>query len=315
MRCHVLLNARSGTAQELAITGEDLRRRLEAAGLEVSLDEDAEHPLGERVAKALKQDAKLLIAAGGDGTVTALARGVIDSSRILGVLPLGTANLLARDLSIPLDLDQWIETFSSMGPRRIDVGEVNGHIFLHKAVIGFVPGIAAGRELIRGRSDVGAQVGFLLYFLRRLLRARRLTVEVKPADGPPRIRRVQALAVASNAYEEGFARFFSRPRLDAGILTLYILKHLSLSDLARLFVAKLMGRWRDDDALEIESVEAVTIRSRRNFLKVMIDGEVDTLETPLHFTIRPGALKVLASPSAAQGSKSEAHPEQPAAEN
>jgi hypothetical protein len=200
----------------------------------------------------------------------------------------------AGDLSIPLDVEEWIAAFDAMRERRIDVGEVNGRIFLHKVVIGFVPGIAAGREYIRGRGGIGAVFGFLRYFFRRLFRARRLAVTIRPSDGPPRVIRVQALAVATNAYEEGFARFFSRPRLDAGTLTLYILKHLGVGDLARLLVAKLLGNWRGDAALEIESVESVTIRSARKSLNVMIDGEVETMQTPLDFTIRPGALRVLA---------------------
>jgi diacylglycerol kinase family enzyme len=235
-----------------------------------------------------------VIAAGGDGTVTALAEALAGGDKVLGILPLGTANLLARDLGIPLEIDDWIARLGSMEVRRIDAGEVNGRLFLHKVVIGFVPGIAAGRELIRGRGSIAAKFAFLRYFFRRLFRARRLAVEVRPADGPPRIRRVQALAVACNAYEEGFARFFSRPLLDAGILTLYILKHLGLGDLARLLVAKLLGNWHSDEALEIESVQAVTIRCSRKRLKVMIDGEVATFEAPLDFRIRPGAIKILA---------------------
>ena len=56
---------------------------------------------------------------------------------------------------------------------RIDVGEVNGRIFLHKVVVGVIPGVAAGREHIRGRHDTSAKIGFLRYFFRRLARARR----------------------------------------------------------------------------------------------------------------------------------------------
>jgi len=313
MRCHVLFNSQSGTALELGLTGEALRQRLEAEGHEAYVDDD-DRDLSGRIADAIAASTEIVVVAGGDGTVTAVAQAMLDSDKTMAVLPMGTANLLARDLGIPLELDEWLAAFELMQPRRIDVGEVNGLAFLHKVVVGFVPGIAAGRELLRGRDGIGARFGFLRYFFRRLFRSRRLAVEIATPDGEPRIHRVQAVAVASNAYEEGFARFFSRPRLDAGILTLYILKHLRITDLFRLCVAFLMGRWRDDEALDIESVEAVRIRSRKKSLKVMLDGEVTTLEPPLSFSIRPGALKVLAPPLAASDGTFEEVPALPVKE-
>ncbi|NMG41211.1 diacylglycerol kinase [Chelativorans sp. ZYF759] len=298
MRCHVIFNSNSGTALETGLTGDDLRDRLVDYGHEATVDADADRPLAERIAEAVASDAEVLVAAGGDGTVTALAGAMIDSDKALAILPMGTANLLARDLAIPLDLDEWLEGSAGMRVRHIDVGFVNGHLFLHKVVIGFVPGIAAGRELLRGRESFVAKLAFMRYFFRRLFRSRRLAVEIAHSDGERRIHRVQAVAVASNAYAEGFARFFSRPRLDAGILTLYILKHLSVGDLLRLCFGFLLGRWRSDDALQVESVEDVTIRSRKKSLNVMLDGEIVAIEPPLAFSIRPGALKVLAPPVA-----------------
>ena len=306
MRCHVLFNSHSGTALELGLTGEELRRRLEREGHEALVDDD-DRDLADRIADAMASDSEIVVVAGGDGTVTAVAQAALDSGKTLAILPMGTANLLARDLAIPLELEEWLPAFARMEPRRIDVGAVNRHIFLHKVVIGFVPGIAAGRELLRGREGLGAKLAFLRYFFRRLFRSRRLAVEITLADGERRIHRVQAVAVASNAYEEGFARFFSRPRLDSSILTLYILKHLGLGDLLRLSLGFLLGRWRSDEALQVESVDAVTIRGRKKTLNVMLDGEIVALEPPLAFSIRPGALKVLAPPVAQHEDRLEGH--------
>jgi len=307
MRCHILFNSNSGTALGSGLTGEELSERLSTEGHEATVDAESERDLETRIAEAVDNEADIVVAAGGDGTVTAIAEALVGTDKTMAILPMGTANLLARDLSIPLELDEWLPAFALMQPRRIDVGEVNGHLFLHKVVIGFVPGIAAGRELLRGRDGFGARLAFLRYFFRRLFRSRRLAVEIAHADGERRIHRVQAVAVASNAYEEGFASFFSRPRLDAGILTLYILKHLSLGDLLRLSAAFIMGRWRSDAALDIQSVQTVTIKSHKKTLNVMLDGEVLALEPPLAFSIRPGALKVLAPPVAVDDRSLEGH--------
>jgi diacylglycerol kinase family enzyme len=293
-RYYVLLNPRSGSALELGLTEARLARMMKEAGHDAVVDGDDQVPLKERIAAALSSPAEIVVAAGGDGTTTAIAEALVDSDKTLAILPLGTANLLARDLSVPLDLKHWLAALGGMETRLIDVGIANGRVFLHKVVIGLVPGIAAGREAIRGRDDMGAWLGFLRYLMRRIWRSRRLAVEIRPDNGPPRIVRVQALAVANNAYEEGFAHFFSRSRLDAGVLTLYILKHLSYGDLLRLLIGQFLGRWRNDAALGIETVKAVTVRSRKSAQNAMLDGEVVTLDVPMQFSVRPRALKVLA---------------------
>ena len=107
------------------------------------------------------------------------------------------------------------------------------------------------------------------------------------------------MGVACSAYDEGLGQFFSRSALDQGTLTLYILRHLTLGDVIRLTVEMLLGNWQKDDALSIESVDAVTITSRRQLLKVMLDGEIETLRTPLEFSIRARALSVIVQPAEA----------------
>ncbi|WMT90956.1 diacylglycerol kinase family protein [Pelagibacterium sp. H642] len=292
-RFHLVLNVNSGTVQALGVTEADLSAIFEARGLDVTIDADPDKQLSERIQTALESDADTIIAAGGDGTVTALATAVIDSDKNLAILPLGTANLLARDLGVPLDMEECVDALATMEPLAIDVSEVNGTIFLHKAVIGVIPELAAGREYIRGQG-VGAKIGYMRYFFRRIGRARRLALEIATGDGQTRIERVQAIAVASNAYDEGLGRFFHRDKLDTGLLTIYVLRHLNFGDMIKLATGMLAGHWRDYDALDISTAKTVTIRSKKPRLQLMIDGEVTSMEVPLNFKIYPRALSVLA---------------------
>lgn len=305
-RYHIVLNPQSGTALATGISAEELTRRFEAHGYSAVVEDGG--TLASRIEKALRSDAEVIVAAGGDGTVTALAGAMIDSDKTLAVLPLGTANLLAHDLGVPLDLDQTIAALGQMQKRLIDVGEVNGRIFLHKVVIGLIPGIAAAREQVRGRNDLRAKLEFVSHFFARILNARRIAVEINPREGEARVARVQSIAVANNDYDEGLGRFFSRERLDAGNLSLYVLKHLTLTDIARLTLGMLLGNWRQDEALEIANVSAVTVRTRKPRLRAMIDGEVETLAVPLTFRIRPAALSVLAPAAAGKGQAERAEP-------
>lgn len=296
---HILLNASSGTALAGGISPEELVRKFVELGYEVSIDADGKRPFAQRLATAHHSSAPVLVAAGGDGTATALAEVAARTGKQLAILPLGTANLLARDLRLPLTLDAWFAGLSGMIEQEIDVGEINGQLFLHKVVIGAIPGIAAVREKIRGNSSWGAKLGFATHFIRKLNNVRRFAVEVTPEDGTPYIHRVHSIAVVNNDYEEGLGKVFHRSRLDAGFLSLYVITSLSLSNALRLGLEMLLGSWREDQVLEVENVTSVTIRTRRRRVRAMIDGEVRMVDGPFEFRIRPRALRVLAGPAAA----------------
>lgn len=292
-RYYVIFNQRSGTAEAQGITSEILQGFFEEAGLSATIDDRSDTPINDRIADGVASTADIIVAAGGDGTITALAAALAGTGQSLAILPLGTVNALAKDLNIPLDIKQAVAALAHGQEQLIDVGEVNGRVFLHKVVVGVIPAVAAGREHIRGRRDLMTKLGFLRYFARRLARARRMAVVIKTPEGQTRIERIQAIAVASNSYDEGVGRFFARSSLDQGTLTLYILRHLTLRDVLRLTAEMLMGTWRNDEALSIESVDAVSIDTRKELVKVMFDGEVETLHTPLEFSIRKQALSVV----------------------
>lgn len=297
---HVMLNASSGTALAGGVGADQIVEQFGRLGHRISIDADGRRPFDRRLMAARNSPAPVLVAAGGDGTATALAKVASETGKRLAVLPLGTANLLARDLNLPLTLEGWFAALPQMVEREIDFGEVNGQIFLHKVVIGAVPGIAAVREKIRGNATWGARLGFATHFFRTLSRVRRFAVEITPETGDATIHRVHAIAVANNDYEEGLGKVFARSRLDAGFLSLYIVHSLSPRDAVRLGFEMLLGTWRQDAAIEIENVRAVTVRTKRQKVRAMIDGEVGMIDGPFEFKLHPRGLKVLAGPLAAE---------------
>lgn len=292
-RYHVVLNARAGTALAQGTTRQELEDLFEQAGLAATIDDDTHRPMAERLDRLRQSEADIVVAAGGDGTVTAVAGALMGTPKHLAILPLGTINALARDLGVPLGFSEWIGALALMQPRQIDVGEVNGQIFLHKVVVGVVPALAAAREQVRGGGPV-RKAAFLGFVWRRLWRSRRMAIEITEPDGVARIRRVFAAAVANNQYDEAPGRLLARSRFDEGRLYIYLLKHLSPLDLGRLAFEMLLGRWRDDEAVEIATATELVLRTRRKKLKVMLDGEVQTLSTPLNFRIRSLSLTLLA---------------------
>ncbi|PXA98204.1 diacylglycerol kinase [Nostoc sp. 3335mG] len=293
-RFHIILNPNSGTVLANGITAAGLEQEFKAAGLDAVVDGAPDISMDEKVARAAASDADVVVAAGGDGTITALAGALAGTDKALGILPLGTVNALAKDLGLPLDLAGAVKALASAQPRQIDVGEVNGRVFLHKVVIGIVPSMAAAREHIRGDRSLRAKWSFLRFMFHRLTRARRMAVAIEPKDGVSHVVRAKAVAVACNAYDEGLGLVFKRGELAGGVLTIYTLTSLGVGDFVRLAGGMVLGNWTAAQALSMETSRAVTIRSRKKLLKVMFDGEVESLETPLDFVIRPLALTVLA---------------------
>lgn len=296
LKYHVILNASAGTANATGVTPQAIAELFASHGIDATVDADTEASMETRVARALESDADVLVAGGGDGTVAALAEALAGKPKALAILPLGTVNAVARDLGLPLTLEKAIAGIARGTPQRIDVGEVNGHYFLHMAVVGFVAGIAAARERVRGRVGPLEAVALARFFVRRLARSRRMALVVSSDDGEPHIERAQALAVVCSEFSEGFGRMFARDSFDTGALTLYVVRQLALADVLRLAMGMFFGRWREDDALKIERVREVRLDTKKPALKVMLDGELVTLQTPLVFRIHPLALTVLMPP-------------------
>lgn len=293
-RYHIIFNASAGTIATRGVSPESLTHQFEANGLVSSIDSDETRSLAARIASALSDPAEIIVAAGGDGTVLAVAEALLGTDKTLAVLPLGTFNGLARDLRLPLDLPGAVAALSALEPRLIDVGEVNGRPFLHNVLVGLIPGIAVGRELMREKAGLLARIGFLRFLLRRLTRARRIAVGLEYDSNPVRVERLQTLMVANNSYEQRLGRFMTRRRIDRGSLTCYIIRSLRVRDALRLGAEMFAGRWRDDEVIEFEKVRTLTVHSKRPKLAVTMDGEIETLDTPLQFRIRPRSLSVLA---------------------
>jgi diacylglycerol kinase family enzyme len=249
--------------------------------------------LADRVAHAVQGTGDVIVAGGGDGTVLAVAEALAGTDKTLGILPLGTMNALARDLALPLDLEGAIVALGNSEPRAIDLAEVNGRPFLHNVIIGLVPSIAVGRELIRGKGLV-EKLGFVRFMLRRFARARRIALALRPEGGDVRIERLQTLVVANNSYEQRFGTIMSRRRLDRGSLTVYLIRSLRVPDAVRLAVEMLWGTWQEDEVIEFEQVRSLDVDGKRKRVLATMDGEVLHLDLPLRFGVRPKSLQVLA---------------------
>ena len=143
----VIINARSG-AHDKEAAASRIREYLSSRGIVARVQlirTPADIPAAAE--RAARGDAEVVVAGGGDGTIAAVATGVIDTSKPLGVLPLGTFNYFARRIGVPLELDDALEVIAGGGvTRAVSVGDVNGHVFLNNSSIGLYPAILKQRE-------------------------------------------------------------------------------------------------------------------------------------------------------------------------
>ncbi len=236
--------------------------------------------------------ASIVVAGGGDGTVSGVAEGLIGTPAVLGVLPLGTLNHFAKDLRIPLDLEKAVGTIAAGRVSCIDVGTVNGRTFLNNSSIGIYPDIVEAREDLR-RQGHRKWSAFVLATFRVLRHYRGVLVRID-ADGVQSVRRTPFVFVGNNEYTIEGTGLGGRTKLDGGRLVAYLTPRLRARDLPMLFVRALLGRARESGGFEILSALEVwvdTPRSRQ--VRVSLDGEITTMAAPLHYRTCPGTLKVL----------------------
>jgi diacylglycerol kinase family enzyme len=235
-----------------------------------------------------------LVVAGGDGTMACAAAVMAERHLPLGVLPLGTMNLLAKDLAIPLDLDGAIAVLRAGATRHIDLGDVNGHVFLTSSQLGITARMARHREAQRGAVDRRGAARFVGGLWRHLGRYPRLSLDVGLDGGATERERLRLVTIVNNDFAERAGEILVREPLDGGRLTLYRLRRLSVWSTLRLAAGMMAGDWHRLPGLERDDVGSVEIGAGTRALRVMNDGEVRLIEQPLRYTVRPKALAVIA---------------------
>jgi diacylglycerol kinase family enzyme len=283
----VFHNPGSGTAVDAG----ELRRAGAAHGLTLQpidiKDLDA-------AAEALRADPPpLWIAAGGDGTVGSVATRVLEAGGELGVLPLGTRNHFARDLGLPLELDGAMQVIAAGVSRPVDVGELDGRVFLNNASLGLYTRFVLVREHEEQRPGLKLWPALAKAAWHALRTSRDLEVRLH-ADDDALARRTPVLLVGNNRYTvEGLQRG-RRACLDGGCLSVYVLRPRSRAALVWFGLRALVGAVsapRDFDALDTDTL---VVSARHAEVEVALDGEVMRVPTPLHFRCRPRALRVRA---------------------
>lgn len=286
-----IINARSGCGHD-ASWAKQLTDLFTTHGMAVRVELAADGAqMTEAVQRALRDSPSTIIAGGGDGTINSIAAHVVGSDVRLGVLPLGTLNHFAKDLHIPLDLDQAVRTIAAAHATQVDVGEVNAHVFLNNSSLGLYPLMVRDRER-QQRTGMGKWPALIKasWKILSVHRSQRMHLVV---DGRAIERRTPLVFIGNNPYVLTGFDIGARTALDGGLLSLYILLRDQRSSLIWLAVRALFGRIHQGTDFLAMTAEDIVITTQHARMRVATDGEVEPLPTPLHYRIRKRALRVI----------------------
>jgi diacylglycerol kinase family enzyme len=249
--------------------------------------------------RALAEHGSTIVAGGGDGSVSSVASVLAGTDRTLGVLPLGTLNHFAKDLKIPLELEDAIRTIFSGRVAEVDVGEVNGRIFLNNSSLGIYPRLVRLREKQEqgGRAKFLAMARSLVAIMRHYSRVR---VRVSPDEKAGKEYDTPLLFVGNNRYEITGLNVGSRTALDGGTLWVCTAPSAGPRELMAIGMRALLNRLRGGD-IDMFAAKDLLVSTRHKHLEVSADGEVFRLDAPLRYQSRPRALRVVVPAADASG--------------
>lgn len=283
-RALVLLNARarSGGDGSVAPALDVLRR----AGMILVEPERDERPFREIIGEYVSQ-VDLVVLGGGDGTLRASAAALMEADLPLGVLPLGTANDLARTLTIPTDLSAAAAVIVEGHLRAVDLGEVNGHQFFNVASIGFSVDLA--RSLTAEAKKRWGKLGYAIAAFKLLRQSRPFSVEIEHDGVTERVRTVQ-VSVGNGRFYGGGMAVAADAAPDDGLLDVYSLEvdhWWELVALAPSLRRGTQGRWKKVRTFQTTNLSLSTRRPH----DVNADGDLSS-KTPASFRIHRKALRV-----------------------
>jgi YegS/Rv2252/BmrU family lipid kinase len=281
---------RGGGALEL------VRARLQAGGLTVTVEPFENLPEIARDITRLHESSDAVVVCGGDGSISSAAPAVIESGLPLGIIPAGTANDLARTLSIPLDFAAAADLVVAGQTRPIDVGLVNGHAFFNVASIGLSSELA--QKLDPEMKKRFGRLGYAVAALRILSSAKRFRARIVEKGNGTQVKTYQ-IAVGNGRLYGGGNVVAETAAIDDGRLDLYSLEMPNLWKsvlMARAFRTGTHGAWK-----EVRTARCVEFNvETRHPMPVNTDGEIMTA-TPAHFRVLPAAIRVFAPPDTSTG--------------
>lgn len=293
MRAAVLINPDGGSFDPEQHTPAALRRLFRTHGIDASVRLVSGDCIATAAEEARTAGVDVVVAGGGDGTLSAAAGVLAGGDVPLGVLPLGTANHFARDLGIPLSVEEAVRTLAEGRVQALDVGTINGHPFINNSSLGFYPSVVEERHRLQRRWPLPRSLATVLAGFRVFPRFPLLHLHIE-ADGRRTTCTTPFVFVGNYAYPMNFFTFGVPSRTSSRSLFLYFTPCSGRRCILRFLLRALFQDLRRVRGFETWQAAEITLACDVPSLRVFVDGELRTMTPPLRYRIWPEMLHVLA---------------------
>jgi len=291
-----VINRSSGAFFTSNYTVDDVQRWFAEYHVDAKVFQVAGSEIAEKTMSALKDQVDGIIVGGGDGTVGTVAGVLSDGPTPMGILPLGTLNHFAKDMGIPLTMEEAVSAIADLKTALVDVGEVNGEVFVNNSSIGGYPYTILSRDWQQRQLGRNKWLAMAISVFRFLKRFRVMDVHLI-LDGVEVSMRTPFVFIGNNDYELDRPPIGKRSALDSGRLCLYTSNCRNWSELIKLSWKLLRNRLEDAPEFMMYHVTEAWIHTRKKRLYVAMDGEVTRMKTPLHYRSREQSLQVYVPPT------------------
>lgn len=292
----ILLNAGSGQ-RDVQSKPESILAAFAALGVTCTLKRiEKGARIEAETRSAMAEGFKTIVAAGGDGTICAVASVLKGSETVMGILPLGTFNYFARSLDLPMEMEAAAKVIVAAETRPLRIARINDSVFLNNASLGAYPAILETREGIYkrwGRSRIAAYWAVIktLATVRPPLRLR-ITV-----DGQTRLVRSPLVFVVNNAYQLTQLHVVGADRIEDGKLVVFIAPDANRFEMIRMAAVIALGRGLPERKFDVLSGADILIentgRPAGHRMTIARDGERERLAGPYRLQVVENALHVL----------------------
>lgn len=293
MRVAAVLNRDSGTlaTSDLDMLIEHIKREFVSAGYQIECQAIPGVHFQSAIEDAARAD--VVLAGGGDGSISTAAAICWERGKVLAILPAGTMNLVARTLKIPLDIFQAVTAVSRGIIVPCDIATANGRPFVHHFSVGLQPGVVSERNTLEYRSRWGKLIASLRALAARISRPPSVSV-VSETEQERRRERVSVLTVSNNPFGPGHLPYADR--LDQGLLGLYRAPVMGAGKNLKLATDLVAGTWESNPDFLQSACRKLELEfpSMRKNQQALIDGELVPLERHVSIAIHPASLQVLA---------------------
>jgi len=288
-----MINREAGASRDNGDIERRLREAFAALGFQAQCRLLTPAGIGEAVRTHVRKGERVVWVAGGDGTLSLAANALAHTDTALAPLPMGTLNHFTRDLGIPQKLEEAVQSLASGSMDTIDLGDVNGRIFLNNASVGLYTRMVRWREALRARRPMNKRLATLYAMAWLALRLPRYRLFLEIDGGGPEDLCVPLLFVGNNRYAEQPLGLTSRQRLDAGKLHLAYPQGSDHKAVLRLLLSALLRPLTQGPEPVDRDVQKFRLHARRRRLTVALDGELHRLAQPLEFRVHRAALRVV----------------------